>query len=251
MSFELSKTGGVGLITCPASEIIEQIVKSDSVDYGILIANRHNIAWDIKSRDQLLMSSPNPRWIKSHPIIKVNNEQGQKVPLSYVPADKVEFVLDMLYPRKKISITGQGVSHNGVWVTVRVEYFDPIYNEWLHVDGIGALELQTEAGAAASNLMQIKSGALQKAFPAAKTYAIKDACDHLGNIFGRNINRNHTLGVAEVFRAEDYAKDKDRQGKQKFINEADSLDLLKTIEKHLGNDQELNDLYQIKLSELS
>lgn len=32
-----------------------------------------------------------------------------------------------------------------------------------------------------------------KALPAAKSYAIKDACEHIGKLFGRDLNRTDTL----------------------------------------------------------
>jgi hypothetical protein len=34
------------------------------------------------------------------------------------------------------------------------------------------------------------------AFPLAKSVAIKDACDHFGNIFGANLNRKDTIAFA-------------------------------------------------------
>jgi hypothetical protein len=32
------------------------------------------------------------------------------------------------------------------------------------------------------------------AFTMAKSYAIKDACDHFGKLFGRDLNRKETMG---------------------------------------------------------
>ncbi len=32
------------------------------------------------------------------------------------------------------------------------------------------------------------------ALPMAKSYAIKDACDHFGKLFGRDLNRKETMG---------------------------------------------------------
>jgi hypothetical protein len=60
-------------------------------------------------------------------------------------------------------------------------------------DGIGAIQLQTKKGTSPSDLININNGAISMAFPIAKTMAIKDACDHFGNIFGANLNRKDTL----------------------------------------------------------
>jgi hypothetical protein len=63
-------------------------------------------------------------------------------------------------------------------------------------DGIGAAQLQTKKGTSPSDLININNGALSMAFPIAKTVAIKDACDHFGNIFGANLNRKDTVPFA-------------------------------------------------------
>ena len=38
-------------------------------------------------------------------------------------------------------------------------------------------------------MSNINRGAITMALPIAKTVAVKDACDHFGNIFGANLNR--------------------------------------------------------------
>lgn len=170
------------------------------VDFRSVIAKRTEIMG--KDREMLMLSEPNPAWLKNHPMIKTKDAAGNTVPLKYIPIDKVEFLLDVLYPKKKIEIKDTKVSFNAVMVVVSVSVFDPELQEWLTFDGIGSMEVQTAAGASPADLNQIKSGALQKAWPAAKSYAIKDATDHLGNVFGRNLNRNSLDFVTEVARAE-------------------------------------------------
>ena len=145
-----------------------------------------------------LLGQPVPeRWIKHHPYIKkeVTNEKGQKirVPYPYLPIDKVEYLLRRIFKRIRIEILREGQSFNGVFVTVRVNYFNPVYNEWDFHDGIGAIHLQVKSGSSPANLNDINNGALSMAYPLAKTLAIKDACDHFGDLFGGNLNRNDTL----------------------------------------------------------
>lgn len=129
----------------------------------------------------LLLNQPPPdKWIKVHPFIKGYN---------YLPIDKVEHLLRKIFKSYKIEITGQGTAFNGVWVTVRVHFVNPVTNEWGFYDGIGAAQLQTKQGTSPADLMNINNGALSMAFPIAKTVAVKDACDHFGTLFGANINR--------------------------------------------------------------
>jgi hypothetical protein len=132
----------------------------------------------------LMNQTPNPNWIKKHPFIS-----GYK----YLPIERVEFLLKSIFKAYRIEITGQGTAFNGVWVTVRVHYLHPITGEWQYHDGIGASQLQTAKGTSPADLGNINNGALSMAFPMAKTIAIKDACDHFGNLFGADLNRKDVI----------------------------------------------------------
>lgn len=123
-------------------------------------------------------------WIKVHPFIADHR---------YIPIDKVEYLLRKIFKAYQIEITGQGTAFNGVWVTVRVHYLNPATNQMAYFDGIGACQLQVKKGTSPSDLANINNGAISMAFPIAKTLAIKDACDHFGNIFGANLNRKDTI----------------------------------------------------------
>lgn len=140
----------------------------------------------------LMNQSPSPEWVKDHPIIKKEitvDGVKYKVPYQYLPIERVEWLLKSVFKRYRIEITGQGVSFNGVWVTVRVHYVHPLFGEWDFHDGIGAVQLQTAKGKSAADLANINNGAITMAFPHAKTLAIKDACDHFGRLFGSDLNR--------------------------------------------------------------
>jgi len=132
----------------------------------------------------LLNNEPKKEWVKEHPYIR-----GYK----YLPIDKIEFLLQKIFKKYRIEILREGVSFNGVYVVVRVHYLHPITNEMEFHDGIGAAQLQTAKGTSPSDLININNGALSMAYPMAKTIAIKDACDHFGNLFGANLNRKDTL----------------------------------------------------------
>ena len=149
-----------------------------------------------------LLNQPVPeKWIKEHPYIKkevIDEKTGQKrrVPYPYLPIDKVEYLLRKIFKRYRVEVTGQGVSFNGVYVTVRVHYLNPVYNDWDFHDGIGAIHLQVKSGSSPANLNDINNGALSMAYPLAKTLAIKDACDMFGDLFGANLNRRDTASYS-------------------------------------------------------
>lgn len=132
----------------------------------------------------LLNAEPPKTWVKEHPFIK-----GHR----YVPIDKVEYLLRKIFKHYQIEITGQGTAFNGVWVTVRVHYFNPSINTMSFVDGIGAIQLQTKKDTSPTDLINLNNGAISMAFPIAKSLAIKDACQLLGNIFGGNLDRKDTI----------------------------------------------------------
>jgi hypothetical protein len=160
------------------------------------IADLYNDKLQVSRNDAfvtLLNQAPKPEWVKTHPFIK-----GYK----YLPIERIEYLLKNVFKRYRIEVTGQGTAFNGVWVSVRVHYFDQVNNEWSYHDGIGAMQLQTSKGTSPADLANINNGALSMAFPAAKTVAIKDACDHFGKLFGSDLNRkeeiNYTLDVTLI-----------------------------------------------------
>jgi hypothetical protein len=149
-----------------------------------LFAENIEQAFKQEELNLLLNQEPNAKWVKEHPFIK-----GYK----YLPIDKIEFMLRKIFKVFRIEITGQGTAFNGVWVTVRVHYLNPTTGEMSFHDGIGAMQLQTAKGTSPADLININNGALSMAYPAAKTVAIKDACDHFGKLFGCDLNRKDTM----------------------------------------------------------
>ena len=128
----------------------------------------------------LMNQPPKAEWVKVHPFIK-----GYK----YLPIERVEFLLKTIFKQYRIEVTGQGTAFNGVWVTVRVHYKDPISGEWSFHDGIGASQMQTKKGASAADMANINNNAVGLAFPMAKTEALKNACKSFGKLFGSDLNK--------------------------------------------------------------
>lgn len=132
----------------------------------------------------LMNQPPKKEWVKVHPFIK--NYQ-------YLPIERIEFLLKTIFKSYRIEVLREGQSFNGVYVVVRVHYLHPLTNQWEFHDGIGASQLQTAKGTSPADLANINNGALSMAFPVAKTIAIKDACDHFGNLFGADLNRKDVI----------------------------------------------------------
>lgn len=175
----------------------------------LISENEIEHAYKNDALNALLNSNPPASWVKNHPFIKkdiIVNGQKQTVPYQYIPIDKIEFLIRKIFRVFQIEITGQGTAFNGVWVTVRIHYLHPILNKMMFHDGIGAMQLQTARGTSPADLANINNGALSMAFPAAKTIAVKDACDHFGKLFGSDINRNDTLGFSMDVKIEEKFK---------------------------------------------
>ena len=78
----------------------------------------------------IFLNNPPPeKWIKTNKF--ANNAK-------YVPIDKVEYLLKVLFKEWKVEVTGQGVIFNGAYVTIRLHYKHPITGEWSFHDGIGS-----------------------------------------------------------------------------------------------------------------
>jgi hypothetical protein len=196
------------------------------------------------ARLKSILNSPvNTKWLKNHPTAKN---------VKYLPIDKIEILLDMIFQEWRIELLSVSQLAQSVCVTVRVHYKNPITGEWSFHDGVGASPLQTNAGKSAADLANIKNNAVQLAAPAAKSYAIKDAVEHLGKAFGRDINRSDTVGYEFLYGQEDKSKAEDNS--QELIAQLKSSKNLKELQANFvkgvnqfkGNNEIIAELIQIK-----
>lgn len=144
--------------------------------------------------NQLLNARPPDTWVKDHPLIKMKNDTGNYVPLKYIPIEKIEFLLIKIFQKYSVEIVSTGIMFQSVYVHVRLKVENPIDGTFMIQDGIGAANVQTDAGFSAADLSHIKSGAVMMALPSAESYAIKDAAEKFGRLFGKDLNRNSVLG---------------------------------------------------------
>lgn len=157
------------------------------------LSELHHAPAEAFKQDQLnlLLNQPVPEnWIKKHPLA---------ANVSYIPIEKVEFLLTRIFQQWKAEVISYSQLFNSVACHVRLHYLNPINGQWSFQDGLGAVGIQTDKGAAASDMNAIKQDAVMKALPAAESYAIKDAAEKLGEIFGKNLNRKDVAAFSGAY----------------------------------------------------
>lgn len=150
----------------------------------------------------LLNQPPPPSWLKYHPLLKVEglDQNGQKAyfPLPYLPIQRVEWLLTSIFQKWSVTVKEIKQIANAVSVSITLKVQDPLSGEWIEHDGVGAMDIQTKKGASAADFTAIVSGAIPKALPAAKSYAIKDAAQCLGKLFGKDLGRADEVGYQNL-----------------------------------------------------
>lgn len=139
---------------------------------------------------KIVNQDPPKSFVKAHPLAKG---------VWYIPIEIIETMLTKLFQHWNVEVLREGQLLNSVFVTVRLHYKHPITGEMEHQDGIGAQQVQVDKGKNASDLGAIKANAIMLALPAAKSYAIKDAAEHIGKVFGRDINRKDTMAFTPSY----------------------------------------------------
>lgn len=158
------------------------------------IQELHHDMQEAFKTDQLnaLLNQQVPQtWIKEHPFAKN---------VRYIPIERVEFMLTKIFGEWRVEVKREGQMFNSVYVCVRLHFKNPTTGEWQFHDGLGAVGVQTDKGASASDLSAIKQDAIMKALPAAESYAVKDAAEKLGKIFGKDLNRKEAIDFSMTFK---------------------------------------------------
>ena len=139
----------------------------------------------------LLNQDPPAKWLVTHPMIR---------DYRYIPIEKIEYLLTKIYPRWWVEIRNSQIVANSVVVTVRLHVINPLTGAEEWQDGIGAAPVQTDKGAGATDWNAVKTDGVQKAAPAAETYAVKDAAEKFGKIFGRDIARKGSMNYTDLLK---------------------------------------------------
>lgn len=170
----------------------QEVVKLPT--YEELIREEHKGVVRATDKLNFLLSKEPPKdWIKTNKF--ANNSQ-------YLPIDKVEYMLTSIFQQWRVEIIDYKQLFNAVSCHIRLHYISPVTREWSFHDGVGAMQIQTKSGASPAELDQINNNAVMMALPAAKSYAIKDAADHLGKVFGRDLNRKDTMAFTPAYDTE-------------------------------------------------
>lgn len=177
-----------------------------------LIEEAGNIEQAYKDDKLNLILSQNPPkdWVKEHPFARGVN---------YLPIEKVEFMMKRIFKRYRIEVITYSQLFNSVSCQVRVHYINPTNGEWDYQDGVAAVGIQVDKGALASDLSSIKHDAVMKALPAAKSYAVKDAMENLGSVFGANLNRKDVI----EYKPDKEVISREEKRKQKLIDNGVSV----------------------------
>jgi hypothetical protein len=194
-----------------------ELLKATDATHRALLSNPEN-AYAEHSVKMLCAMNPHSSWIKKNPY--ANNSE-------YLPIDKIEYLLDSLYKEWQIEIRNVMQTDTSATVAIRLHYQNRKTDEWLFHDGVASepykrySETQEEKATFSQlmrligeekdiakrvkmqkeyyelrNLRPIKEDAEKAAFQIAKSAAIKDATDHLGKLFGRDLNRKNTIEFA-------------------------------------------------------
>lgn len=141
----------------------------------------------------ILNQPPPATWLYEHPSATTKNAKGETVPARYLPIERVEYLLSRIFGKWRVEILREGSIANSCYVVARVHVTNPLTNKDEYQDGIGASPMQTDKGKGAMEWNFVKSAAVMMALPSAETYAIKDACEKWGKIFGKDLNRKDII----------------------------------------------------------
>jgi len=152
------------------------------------LTNDTEIAKKQDALNFLLNQQVPQQWIKKHPFVSIKIN-GQNQPLEYISVEKVKQLLTQIFQVWESEIVDYKALFNAVSVQVRLRVKNPLTGEWITHDGVGAVDVQTAKGASAADLSQINASAVMKALPAAASYALKNAAEKLGAIFGGHLQK--------------------------------------------------------------
>lgn len=151
---------------------------------------------DEESYKKALKASPRQSWIKERSL-------GSSKKSSYVPLYIQTATADTIFQQWDVVDEKYSVIANEILCTIKLEY-QPSYPgaDLRRCTGTGAKPIQCDANSIPSLFPKgKKTNALEYNAPAARSSAISNALTTLGNVFGRNLNRetrsNYTLDKKE------------------------------------------------------
>lgn len=145
----------------------------------------------------LLNQEPPKNWVKQHPMTK-----GE-----YLPIERVEYLLSRIFTKWWVDVKSVQILANSVVVTIRLYVLNPISNSEEWQDGLGASPIQTDKGAGAMDWNAAKADGVMKSAPSAESYAIKDAAEKFGKLFGKDLNRRENIVYDNLLKETKWTKE--------------------------------------------
>lgn len=192
----------------------------------------------------VILNTPVPeKWIKKHPYVNIKIN-GQSTALPYLPVKRVKYLLKRIFGKYQWEIKECKQVLNAMVVIGKLSILNPITGEWEHQDGVGAAAIQMDAGATQGDLTAIKANAIQIGAPAAESYALKNAAEKFGDIFGGNIYDVDQTSYSPVFsddvRAAAKVSKEDLRDLFELKKEALKPEEIANAERILNNDEKLS-----------
>lgn len=177
---------------------------------------------------ELLNEAPKPQ------IVKKNKYAGNS---SYLSIGVIEAQLDRFFGALNWSfvVTKLEMQVNAIVCTGDLIIF--YKDRQIRRSGVGASEIQLRAGSKTMDISSISSKAMEKNAPIAKTQALKNAAQSLGDAFGRSLNRDYKHGYIahdEMDRLrgniEDIQDHQEMERLKDFIDECQSIEVLEDLD---------------------
>lgn len=148
----------------------------------------------------LLNQEPPKNWLSEHPTATTKNEKGETVKSKYLPINRVEYLLTRIFTKWWVEVRSSQLMANSVCVTVRLFVINPVTGKEEWNDGVGAKSIQTDAGKGAMDWNYAKDAGVMMALPSAESYAIKDAAEKWGKLFGKDLNRKGEINYDSLLK---------------------------------------------------
>jgi hypothetical protein len=183
----------------------------------------------------ILNAEPKKEWVKELNGVK------------YLPIERHEYLLTMIFSKWRVEVKEVKLVANSIVTIVKVWFLDPLSNEWDWQDGIGAMPIQTAKGAGALEFDKMNTKAIQMGAPASESFAIKDACEKLGRIFGKDLNRKDNISYDRLYQMINTVETINNPSISKEIRDSVSkamtlADLEDIYNEHRGIGKEFDDL---------
>jgi len=121
--------------------------------------------------------------------------------IPYIPIGILETLMQKVFGKVRYEVKDFKIIANSICVCVRVHYWNAARSDWDFQDGLGAIPIQISktSGAGATDFANMNSKAIQLGLPAAESFAMKDAIEKIGRLFGRDISRKDAMEYRETF----------------------------------------------------